>query len=165
MLIMGNNFVAESFKAECQKHGIKLIFGRPYSPPLFPRFSPSISKHNRHSCNRRPDPLPAQCIPGAKKCPLRSTVKEKESGAVFSEILRFLSIIRGVFLAVDRIPGIRCSPESSEGKKRPIWSYFGCLASDLTHGQSIDIQYMYTFYYVFDICIQYQDRYPGPEDD
>jgi hypothetical protein len=100
-----------------------------------------------------------------QKHPLGSTIKEKEYGAVLGEIFRFLSIIRGVFLAVDRIPGIRCSPESSEGKKRPIWSYFGCRASDLTHGQSIDIQYMYTFYYVFDICIQYQDRYPGPEDD
>jgi hypothetical protein len=56
MLIMGNNFVAESFKAECQKHGIKLIFGRPYNPLLFTRFSPSISKHNRYGRNRWLDP-------------------------------------------------------------------------------------------------------------
>jgi transposase InsO family protein len=28
----GKQFVAKTFKAEAQKHGIKLIFGRPYNP-------------------------------------------------------------------------------------------------------------------------------------
>jgi len=71
---------------------------------------------------------------------LGSTVKKKESGAVFGEILRFLLLIQGFFPAVDKIPGIRCSPESSEVKMRPVWSYSDCIAYDLLPRHSIDIQ-------------------------
>jgi len=99
---------------------------RPYSPPLFTRFPFLISQNDRHSRTRLLDLLPVRCITGAKKHPLRNTIKEKEFDAVFSEILRFLLFIQGFFSAVDRIHGIRCSPEFSDGKRRPIWGYFGC---------------------------------------
>jgi hypothetical protein len=70
---------------------------RPYSPPLFIRFSSFISQKNRHSSNRWLDTLPAQCIAGAQKRPLRNTVKEQLlSGKIAS--IRILTVISRTFI-------------------------------------------------------------------
>ena len=64
-------------------------------------------------------------ITGAKKRPFRNTVKEKRIFAVFCVILRFRMHIQDFFAAVDKWPGILCSPIFSEGKRGLIWAYFG----------------------------------------